>query len=277
MMMLNKKLNIRGGNNVKKVKKGKFIQVPSWIWMCISLTAAMALWILIASSEAGGVIFAEPWEVAQKAVDKIRDGTLWGHVGISLFRVLTGFCIGFILSVPIAILMGWYAPFRKIVEPWIQFLRNIPPLAYIPLVITGAGVEEKAKIIVIFIASFLVMVVTIYQGVCNVDTTLIKAAMVLGAGSREIFFHVVIPASTPFILVGARLGVSASLTTLIAAELTGASKGLGMMIQKAQGYYDMSTVLLGIIIIGVIGLLMEKGIRFLERRLTGWQETTGAQ
>ena len=73
------------------------------------------------------------------------------------------------------------------------------------------------------------------------------------------------------------MGVSASLTTLIAAELTGASKGLGMMIQKAQGYYDMSTVLLGIIIIGVIGLLMEKGIRFLERRLTGWQETTGAQ
>lgn len=71
--------------------------------------------------------------------------------------------------------------------------------------------------------------------------------------------------------------MSASLTTLIAAELTGASKGLGMMIQKAQGYYDMSTVLLGILIIGIIGLTMEKFIRFLERRLTGWQETAGAQ
>lgn len=262
---------------MEKKKKGKIDQVPSWLWIGLSLLTAMVLWILIATSEAGGVIFAEPWEVARKAVDKIKDGTLWGHVGISLFRVMTGFGIGFILSIPIAILMGWYAPFRKIVEPWIQFLRNIPPLAYIPLVITGAGVGEKAKIIVIFIASFLVMVVTIYQGVRNVDTTLIKAAKVLGAGSKDIFFHIVIPASTPFILVGARLGLSASLTTLIAAELTGASKGLGMMIQKAQGYYDMSTVLLGIIIIGVIGLIMEKFIRFLERRLMGWQETTGAQ
>lgn len=252
-----------------KKKKGKIAQVPSWLWMCLSLLAAMALWILIATSEAGGVIFAEPWEVVQTAVDKIRDGTLWGHVGISLFRVLTGFCIGFILSIPIAILMGWYTPFRKIVEPWIQFVRNIPPLAYIPLVITGAGVGEKAKVIVIFIASFLVMVVTIYQGVCNVDTTLIKAAKVLGAGSKDIFFQIVIPASTPFILVGARLGLSASLTTLIAAELTGASKGLGMMIQKAQGYYDMSTVLLGIIIIENLALYIEyiEGEKTLKNKL----------
>lgn len=262
---------------MKNNKKNRSAGVPSWVWMCLSLLAAVVLWILIATSKAGGVIFAEPWEVARTAMEKIRDGTLWGHVGISLFRVLTGFGIGFALSIPIAILMGWYTPFRKIVEPWIQFVRNIPPLAYIPLVITGAGVGEKAKVIVIFIASFLVMVVTIYQGVCNVDATLIKAARVLGAGNREVFFQIVIPASTPFILVGARLGLSASLTTLIAAELTGASKGLGMMIQKAQGYYDMSTVLLGILIIGVIGLVMEKFIRFLERRLTGWQETAGAQ
>ena len=260
-----------------KKKKERALKIPSWTWMCLSLAAAILLWILIASSKAGGVIFAEPWEVAETAVYKIKDGTLWGHVGISLFRVLTGFSIGFLLSIPIAILMGWYGPFRRIVEPWIQFVRNIPPLAYIPLVITGAGVGEKAKVIVIFIASFLVMVVTIYQGVCNVDTTLIKAAKVLGAGSRDIFFQIVIPASTPFILVGARLGLSASLTTLIAAELTGPSKGRGMMIQKAQGYYDMSTVLLGILIIGIIGLTMEKFIRFLERRLTGWQETAGAQ
>lgn len=262
---------------MKKKKIGIVSGIPSWIWMCCSLTAAAILWILIASSKAGGTIFAEPWEVAETAINKVKDGTLLGHVGISLFRVISGFSIGFMLSIPIAIFMGWYTPFRRIVEPWIQFVRNIPPLAYIPLVIAGAGVGEKAKVIVIFIASFLVMVVTIYQGVCNVDTTLIKAAMVLGAGSRDIFFQVVIPASTPFILVGARLGLSASLTTLIAAELTGASKGLGMMIQKAQGYYDMSTVLLGILIIGIIGLTMEKFIKFLERRLTGWQETAGTQ
>lgn len=254
-------------------KKGLAARIPGRVWMLISIIAGFALWIVVASTQAGSVVFAEPWEVFAKMVTKLEDGTLWPHIAISLFRVIAGFLLGFVASIPVAFLMGWYEPFRNLVSPWIQFVRNIPPLAYIPLIITGAGVGEKAKIIVIFIASFLVLVVTIYQGVCNVDVTLIKAAKVLGAKDRDIFFKVIIPASTPFILVGARLGLSASLTTLVAAELTGASKGLGMMIQKAQGYYDMATVLLGILIIGIIGIGFEQLVRFLERRLTGWQET----
>lgn len=256
-----------------KKKTSALARIPSQMWMVLSVVSAFVLWILIASTEAGGVVFAEPWQVFAKFMSKLQDGTLWPHIYISLFRVIVGFLCGFVASIPIAFLMGWYTPFRNLVAPWIQFVRNIPPLAYIPLVIAGAGVGEKAKIIVIFIASFLVLVVTIYQGVCNVDVTLIKAAKVLGATDADIFFKVVIPASTPFILVGARLGLSASLTTLVAAELTGASKGLGMMIQKAQGYYDMATVLMGIIIIGIIGLTFEQIVRFLERKLTGWQET----
>lgn len=109
------------------------------------------------------------------------------------------------------------------------------------------------------------------------DATLVKAAKVLGASSKDIFLTVVIPASTPFILVAARLGLSSSLTTLIAAELTGASRGLGMMIQKAQSYYDRETMLLGILVIGVMGIIFERIVYYLERRLTGWQETQGQQ
>lgn len=263
--------------SVKKArnKPNFFDSIPNPVWMVISLTTALLLWILISVSERGGVVFATPWEVVEKLIAKGSDGTLWPHIGYSLFRVITGFLIGFLVSIPVAFLMGWYQPIRHVLEPWIQFIRNIPPLAYIPLIIVGAGVGEQAKVIVIFIASFLVMVVTIYQGVLNVDTTLIKAARVLGARDRDIFVRVVIPASTPFILTGARLGLSSALTTLVAAELTGASKGLGMMIQKASGYYDMATVLLGIFIIGIIGISMEKFVQFLERRLTGWQETIG--
>lgn len=253
--------------------KGSKKKISNKIWMLLSFLAAVALWIIIASTEAGKLIFAQPWVVVGKLIEKASDGTLWGHIYISLFRVIAGFLCGFVAALPIAFLMGWYEPFRNLVAPWVQFVRNIPPLAYIPLVITGAGVGESAKVIVIFIASFLVLVVTIYQGVCNVDVTLIKAARVLGTSDRELFFKVIIPASTPFILVGSRLGLSAALTTLIAAELTGASKGLGMMIQKAQGYYDMSTVLMGILIIGIIGMTFEQIVRFLERKLTGWQET----
>lgn len=246
--------------------------VPDVGWLSISLIMAGILWLVISASDAGSVVFAPPWVVFKNMVNKTLDGTLWVHIQYSLFRVIVGFSLGFIASIPVAFLMGWYSPVRNIIEPWIQFVRNIPPLAYIPLVIVGAGVGEKAKIIVIFIACFLILVVTIYQGVLNVDVTLIKAARVLGANDKDIFFKVVIPASTPFIFTGARLALAAALTTLVAAELTGASKGLGVMIQKASGYYDMGTVLMGIIVIGVIGITFEKIVKFLERRLTGWQE-----
>lgn len=261
--------------NSKKEKSKRSVMlasVPHAGWIFISLVMAAALWLIISTSDAGGVVFAPPWVVFAKLVDKIADGTLLVHIGYSLFRVIAGFSLGFIASIPVAFLMGWYAPVRNVVEPWIQFVRNIPPLAYIPLVIVGAGVGEKAKVVVIFIACFLILVVTIYQGVLNVDVTLIKAARVLGANDKDIFLKVVIPASTPFIFTGARLALAAALTTLVAAELTGASKGLGVMIQKASGYYDMGTVLMGIIVIGVIGITFEKIVKLLERRLTGWQE-----
>ena len=258
----------------KKTGFSKFVaSIPNWVWIIISLVTALLLWVIISHTEKGSIVFATPTKVVESLIKQVSSGLLWDHASHSLFRVIVGFCLAFVASIPVAFLMGWYAPFRHVVEPWIQFVRNIPPLAYIPLVMVGAGVGEPSKIIVIFIASFLVLVVTIYQGVCNVDVTLIKAARILGATDRDIFFRVVIPASTPFILTGARLGLSAALTTLVAAELTGASEGLGMMIQKASGYYDMGTVLMGIIVIGIIGISMEKLVRFLERRLTGWQET----
>ena len=255
-----------------RIKKSSFWgKIPNWVWLLISIVVAVILWVV--ASNMASLVFASPAKTFERLITKASDGTLWAHIGISLFRVVLGFGLAFVASIPMAFLMAWYEPFRHVVEPWIQFLRNIPPLAYIPLVIVGAGVGEPSKIIVLFIACFLTMVVTIYQGVKGVDTTLLKAARVLGANERDIFFKVVIPASTPFILVATRLGLSVALTTLIAAELTGASKGLGTMIQRAGGTLDMGTVLMGIIVVGIIGLLFEQIVKFMERRLTGWQET----
>ena len=169
--------------------------------------------------------------------------------------------------------MGWYKSCQLIFEPWIKFVKSIPPIAYISLVIVAQGVGESAKVTVIFVGSFLVMVINIYQGVKNVDVTMIKAAQVLGAKDFTIFTKIVLPASLPFILVGMRLGLASSLTTLIAAELTGAQVGLGQMIQEASMYFRMDIVLAGIIIIGIIGTILDQIVSFLERRLTSWQET----
>ena len=256
---------------MKNKKESIWSKVPSWAWALISLALAVALWLLASSK--WPAVFAPPLKVWEAFASRVASGILWAHVWASVSRVLTGFGLAFVVSIPVAFLMAWYDPFRHVVEPWIQFIRNIPPLAYVFLIIAALGIGQASKITVIFIASFLVMVVTIYQGVKGVDTTLIKAAKVLGAKQSDIFFKVTIPASTPFILVAARLGLSTSLTTLMASEIVGGDKGIGMMIQQASGYYQMDVVLLGIILLGIIGILFEKIVRYLERRFTGWQET----
>ena len=256
---------------MKLKKSSVWSKIPNWVWLIISIGVAVALWLL--ASFFWPIIFPNPVKVFQAFVSKgVHDSILWQHIWASISRVLTGFGIAFVVAIPVAFLMVWYDPFRHVVEPWIQFIRNIPPLAYVFLLMAALGVGPASKITVIFIASFLVMVVTIYQGVKGVDTTLLKAARVLGARQRDIFFKVTIPASTPFILVAARLGLSTSLTTLMAAEIIGGDRGIGMMIQKASGYYDMATVLLGILLLGIIGICFEKIVKFLERRFTGWQE-----
>lgn len=250
------------------IKKG----VPDKMYTAISLVAALGLWMVVSHSKAH-IVFARPTEVLAALKELFDSGKLFLHIGASLSRSMTGFALAFICALPIAFIMGWYRSCRLILEPWIKFVKSIPPIAYISLVIVAQGVGESAKITVIFIGSFLIMVINIYQGVKNVDVTLIKAAQVLGANDFVIFKKVVLPASVPFILVGMRLGLASSLTTLIAAELTGAQMGLGQMIQEASMYFRMDIVLMGIIIIGIIGTILDRIVTILERRLTSWQET----
>lgn len=242
------------------------------LYSVLSVVIFMAIWMFISSTKAGR-IFASPVRVVEAFVKKAQNGAIWIHIFSSLYRALSGFLLAFACALPVSFLMGWYRPFRLIVEPWVKFIKSIPPIAYIPLIIVAQGIGESAKITVIFIACFLVMVIAVYQGVVGVDNTLIKAARVLGSNDFQIFYRVIMPSSLPHILVGMRLGLSAALTTLIAAELTGAQVGLGQMIQEASMYFQMDVVLLGIIIIGIIGFLLDRMVAVLERRLTGWQET----
>lgn len=214
----------------------------------------------------------DPWSVAKRAGDMVANGTLFDAVTASLRRVFLGFAIGTVLSIPVGFLMGWYRVARGLIEPYVQFFRTIPPLAIIPLAIVLMGIGEVPKVFVIFLAAFLSCVVATFQGVVGVDRTLINAARVLGAGDRVIFLKVVVPASSPFILVGMRIGLGASWATLVAAELIASQEGLGFRMQQAAIYYDIETIFVGLIAIGVLGLLMDRLLLLAERRLTGWQE-----
>ena len=257
---------------MEKKKKGVMQSIPGWAWVLLSLAAAIRLWYALSINPKTARSFPFIPAILEAAKRMIDNGALGQDFCRSMISILAGFALGCITAVPIAFLMAWYLPVRGVLEPWIQFIRNIPPLAYVPLVVITAGVGRKPQIIVIWIATFLIMTVTIYQGVRNIDNTLVKAARVLGAKDRDIFVKVIFPATTPFILTAVRLGISVALTTLIAAETTGATAGLGMRIRSLANSFETAGMLMYIIIIGIIGLVMEKIIKFLEGRLTGWQE-----
>ena len=247
-------------------------RIPHCVWLTISLVTALALWTLLSVLPSTSRAFPNAIKVFGSIKTMIDRGKLFTDIFSSLRSVTVGYLLGFITAVPVAFLMAWYKPVRYVVEPWIQFVRNIPPLAYVPLIVIAAGVGFKPQVIVIWIACFLTMCITIFQGVINVDETLIKAARVLGAKDRDIFVRVIFPATTPFILTAVRLGASVALTTLIAAESTGATAGLGMRIRSLNNSFESAPMLLYVIIIGIIGVCADKLIQHLERRLTSWQE-----
>lgn len=245
-------------------------RVPALLLNLVAVAAGIGTWALLAHLGVSGL--PGPLSVARKFGDLASDGTLGDDVLASLRRVVAGFVLGTLVAVPVGFLMGWYPAVRALAEPYVQFFRTIPPLALLPLVIVLLGIGETPKIAVIFLAAFLSCVVAAFQGVISVDRTLIDAARVLGAKDRQIFLRVVVPAASPFIMVGMRIGLGASWSTLVAAELIAADQGLGYRMQHAQLYYDLPTIFVGLISIGVLGLLMDRLLLIAERRVTRWQE-----
>ena len=255
-------------NNSTKKK----LVISDKVWLLISLLTAVALWYILSIGEKTGRSFPFVPKVIAAVGTMIERGAFWKDIKSSLVCVASGFGLGFATALPIAFLMAWYAPVQKIIEPWINFIRNIPALGYAPLIVIIFGVGQKPAIILIWICTFMTMSITIYQGIKNIDVTLIKAARVLGANDFDIFLKVICPATVPFIITAVRLGLSAALTTLLAAESTGAQAGIGMRIRSLANSFDSPPMLMYIIMLGIIGLILVKIVDIIERKLTAWQE-----
>lgn len=242
-----------------------------WILYLISVLIGLGLWTFAAATDKRNLL-PPPLTVLAKFVELWNNGTLLDNTVASVQRVLIGFVLGVLLAIPVGFLMGWYTIARGVVEPWVQFLRTIPPIALSPLVIIFMGIGELPKLFLIFMAVFLGSSIATFQGVRNVDVTLIKAAQVLGAKDATIFRSVVVPAAFPYILVGMRISLGSAWGTLVAAELIAAQTGLGQMMQSAALYFQVPTIMVGIIMIGLLGTIMDRIILYIEKRLTGWQE-----
>jgi ABC-type nitrate/sulfonate/bicarbonate transport system permease component len=197
--------------------------------------------------------------------------TLIGHTLVSLQIVLGGFFLAVAIGIPLGIMMGWFKRIEAIVDPIFQLIRPIPPLAWIPLSLLWFGIGFKSKIFVIWLSAFVPCVINSYTGIRLTEPLLVKAALGLGVKKqRDLLREVAIPSSLPVILGGVRIGLGSAWMTLVAAELLASDAGLGYMMQMARRALEPSVIILGMLIIGILGALMARGLRALEKRICPW-------
>ncbi len=193
------------------------------------------------------------------------------HLGFSLFRVVVGFLLGAIIGIPLGYAMGLSNWFRGWFDPIVEFMRPVPPLALIPLVIIWFGIGEVGKIFLLFLAALWIMAIAARAGVSGVRITKVHAAYSLGASKWQILRHVIIPNSLPEIFTGARVAMGVCWGTVVAAELVAAEEGIGKMITTASKFQSTDIILLGVIIIGIVGFGIDMLMRWGERYLVPWK------
>ncbi|MBN8187003.1 ABC transporter permease subunit [Salipiger thiooxidans] len=213
-------------------------------------------------------VMARLGEIAREGY---RGSTLWEHLGWSLFRVIAGFFFGALIGIPLGYAMGLSDWFRGWFDPIVEFMRPVPPLALIPLVIIWAGIGELGKIILLFLAALWIMAIAARSGVSGVSISKVHAAYSLGASKWQIMRHVIVPNSLPDIFTGARVAMGVCWGTVVAAELVAAEKGAGMMIMVASKFQLTDIVIMGIILIGVIGFGIDILMRLAEKALVPWK------
>lgn len=193
------------------------------------------------------------------------------HFMWSLIRVFSAFFLAVVTAVPAGIAMGVSRVMRGMFDPPIEFYRPLPPLAYLPLIVIWFGIDETAKIILIYLACFAPLAMAARAGVKSVAIEQINAAYSMGASKWQVIWHVIIPAGLPEILTGMRIAVGFGWTTLVAAEMVAATEGLGQMVLNASNFLRTDIVIMGIIVIGVVAYLFDLLMRKVEAKLVPWK------
>lgn len=243
-----------------------------WIVSCASLAAGFALWWLVSHfGLANPMLLPPPASVLQAAKEMIADGSLLHHLLVSLARAMGGFVLAAVVGIPLGILVARSRVVNAAVNPWIELLRPVPPIAFLPLVVLWFGIGEVSKLVVVSYGAVFPILLNTIHGVRAIDGSLLRAARVLGASPRQTFFLVVLPASLPSVVTGLRLGAGMSIFVLVAAELVGSSSGLGWLITDAREHFFTDQIMVGIVTLGLLGWVINRGLLALEKRVIQWR------
>lgn len=206
-----------------------------------------------------------PWAVARGLWELTRSGIIFDHIIASLFRVTWGYYLAVVTAVPLGLVLGIWRPARKAVNPLIQFLRPISPLAWIPIALIWFGVGDPPAIFLIFLSSFFPLVVFSMSGVESINVTYLRVARNFGLKGVELYTKVIFPAALPAIVTGLRITLGTAWLVIVAAEMIAVKSGLGYLIVDSRNSLRTDYVIGGMVVIGAIGLLLDHMIRRLER------------
>lgn len=242
----------------------------------ITVLLALAVWLVVTHMGLVKPLFLPKLETVLAAFSSALEGNIDGaplldHIGMSLLRVISAFALAALIGIPVGLAMGLSPAIRAMLDPFIEFYRPLPPLAYLPLVIIWFGIGEMSKILLIFLACFAPVALAARAGVLSASSDQINAARALGASRIQLLRFVVFPAALPDILVGLRIGMGVGWTTLVAAEMVAASTGVGQMVLNASNFLRTDIVMMGIFVIGFLAIVFEIGMRQLEKKLVPWR------
>jgi len=232
---------------------------------------SLAAGVVVAFQLFNPIFLPGPWLVVGSLADLAAKGQLWIHVRATLERVAVGFATGAGLGVALGLAAGHLRVVRDVVEPVVEMLRPIPPLAVLPLFIVWVGIGEPSKVGFITYATFFPIFLTTVTGVRQIDPLLLRAAQSLGARGPRLFVRVILPAALPDILTGLRLGVALAFFVIVISEFIGAEHGLGYLINDGRNFFLVPQMLGAAVVLGLLGYAGNGLVRLLERRLTRWQ------
>jgi NitT/TauT family transport system permease protein len=233
-----------------RAARGDFTRSP-WLPV-VALLVTVALWDLGARLTIP-ILLPPPADVARAGWKSASDGSLFRHIGASYFRILTGWAIGCAIAVPFGILAGRIRWVRAILDPYVEFFRFVPPIAFVTLFMIWLGLGELSKVALIVYTAFFTTFLATLAGAMGVEPERIRAAQCLGATRRQVFFRVIVPGTVPHIVTGVRLSLGLAFMTVIAAEFIAAQTGIGYMIFSARLFAQTEYVFLGILVLGLMG------------------------
>jgi taurine transport system permease protein len=257
-----------------------FVNAPGGrIWTFISVSSLILLWVLSSVFEWVKPLYWPPiqdvWhQFILISSEGYRNFTLFEHVTASVTRVVVGFLLGCLIGIPLGFALALSRTMNRIFDPIVEFLRPMPPLALIPLVILWLGIGESAKIFLLFLASVWILALAARSGAMSTNLSKVHAAYTLNASKRQILFHVILPNALPEIFTGMRVAIGVCWGTVVAAELVAAESGLGMMVMVASKFLSTDIVVLGVILIGLIAYAIDIFMRYLERKFVPWRGKT---